>query len=51
MPDMSEEFITEVSERYIELFENITGENFTKADNTNLEERIENNINNFLAKA
>jgi len=50
MPEMPDEFINEVSDRYIELFENITGENFIKADNSNLEQRIENNINTFLSK-
>jgi len=51
MPEMPDEFINEVSERYIELFENITGENFIKADNSNLAQRIENNINIFLSKS
>ncbi len=50
MPEMSDDFIEEVSDRYIELFENITGENFTKADSTNLEQRIEKNISSFLSK-
>jgi phosphoribosylaminoimidazole-succinocarboxamide synthase len=50
MPEMSDDFIKEVSDRYIELFENITGENFIKADNTNLEQRIEDNITDFLSK-
>ena len=48
VPEMNESFITEVSERYIELFEKITGEKFAKADLTNLEHRIESNINSFL---
>ncbi len=51
IPEMSDDFIEEVSERYIELFENITGENFIKADDSNLEQRIENNINAFLSKS
>ncbi|MBA7695818.1 hypothetical protein ES703_104458 [subsurface metagenome] len=46
---MTDDFVKEVSDRYIELFENITGENFKKADNTNLEQRIEDNIRSFLA--
>ncbi|MBN2524463.1 MAG: phosphoribosylaminoimidazolesuccinocarboxamide synthase [Bacteroidales bacterium] len=49
MPEMSDEFVTEVSERYIELYENITGEDFDKADNKDLNKRIENNINSFLS--
>lgn len=50
VPEMSDAFIKEVSDRYIELFENITGEKFVKVDSENLLERIENNINAFLAK-
>ncbi|MBA7517088.1 Phosphoribosylaminoimidazole-succinocarboxamide synthase [subsurface metagenome] len=49
IPEMTDDFVKEVSDRYIELFENITGENFKKADNTNLEQRIEDNIRSFLA--
>jgi len=50
IPEMSDEFVTEVSERYIELYENITGEDFDKADSKDLKKRIENNINSFLSK-
>ncbi|MGD2035019.1 MAG: phosphoribosylaminoimidazolesuccinocarboxamide synthase [Bacteroidales bacterium] len=49
VPDMSDEFISEVSDRYIELYENITGEQFIEAGSANLEARIENNINSFLS--
>jgi phosphoribosylaminoimidazole-succinocarboxamide synthase len=49
MPEMPEAFIGEVSERYIELFENITGESFVKADTTQIEQRILDNITTFLA--
>jgi phosphoribosylaminoimidazole-succinocarboxamide synthase len=48
IPDMTPEFIEQVSERYIELFENITGEEFEKADNTDIEQRIVKNVNHFL---
>ena len=48
VPYMSEEYISIVSDRYIELYENITAKSFIKVDNTNLENRIENNINNYL---
>lgn len=48
VPEMTETFVTEVSDRYIELFEKITGEKFIKADLTDLEKRIESNINGFL---
>lgn len=48
VPEMNDKFINEVSERYIELFENITGEKFIKADISNVPERIETNCKNFL---
>ena len=50
VPDMPESFIKEVSERYIELFENITGETFVKADTSSIEQRILNNINDFISR-
>ncbi len=48
MPEMSDEFVKEVTERYIELFESITGEKFQKEDTSDILKRIENNINQFL---
>ncbi|MCM4156876.1 phosphoribosylaminoimidazolesuccinocarboxamide synthase [Gramella sp. AN32] len=48
VPEMSDEYIETVSERYIELYENITGENFKKADVSNIESRITENVNSFL---
>ena len=48
IPAMSEEYIETVSERYIELFENILGEKFIKADISNIHERIEKNVLNYL---
>ncbi|MBN2166823.1 MAG: phosphoribosylaminoimidazolesuccinocarboxamide synthase [Marinilabiliaceae bacterium] len=50
VPDMSDEFITQVSERYIELFENITGDKFVKADASNVSSRIEKNVMEALTK-
>lgn len=50
IPEMSEEYIASVSERYIELFENILGESFVKADISNINERIEKNVLAFLNK-
>jgi len=50
VPEMSEEKINEISERYIELYENITGENFVKSDVSNITERIEKNVLAFLNK-
>jgi phosphoribosylaminoimidazole-succinocarboxamide synthase len=48
VPEMSESFVLSVSERYIELFESITGDSFVKSDLENIQDRIENNINLFL---
>ncbi|MCC7532734.1 MAG: phosphoribosylaminoimidazolesuccinocarboxamide synthase [Bacteroidia bacterium] len=47
-PDMSDEFIESVSNRYIELFEQITGKKFVKAEYSDVEKRIEQNINAYL---
>ena len=48
VPEMSEAYIQTVSERYIELYENITGETFVKADVSDIEARIEQNVLNYL---
>ncbi|BDB57519.1 phosphoribosylaminoimidazolesuccinocarboxamide synthase [Flavobacterium ammonificans] len=48
IPDMTDTYIESVSERYIELYENILGEKFVKADITNINERIEKNVVDFL---
>ena len=48
--EMSDEFINDVSERYIELFELITGDKFIKEDVSDVLHRVENNINNYLNK-
>ncbi|GLU44940.1 phosphoribosylaminoimidazolesuccinocarboxamide synthase [Allomuricauda sp. NBRC 101325] len=50
VPEMSDEYIETVSNRYIELFENITGEKFVKSDISNLQERILANVTTYLAK-
>jgi len=50
VPEMSNEKINEISERYIELYENITGETFIKSDLTNISDRIERNVLDFLNK-
>ena len=50
VPVMSDEFIMEVSDRYIELYESITGDKFEKADISDVESRIETNVKKFLAK-
>jgi phosphoribosylaminoimidazole-succinocarboxamide synthase len=48
VPFMSDEFVTSVSDRYIELYENITGDKFQKSDTTKIQSRIENAVNEFL---
>lgn len=49
VPVMSDAYVEEVSERYIELFENITGEKFVKEDVSNIAARIERNVLSYLA--
>lgn len=48
VPEMPEEFVSQVSERYIELYESITGSKFERADISNVINRVETNILNFL---
>lgn len=48
VPEMTDEIVTSISERYIELYEHITGEKFVKEDTSNIAERIEKNVNNYL---
>lgn len=49
IPNMSDEKIREISDRYIELYENITGKTFEKSDTSNLEGRIQKNVTEYLA--
>src|SRR5690554_4655028 len=44
IPAIPEDFVALVTERYIELYEKITGKSFVKADVSNIEERINRNI-------
>ena len=48
IPDMTDEFVNSVSERYIELYENLTGEVFIRSDVAQIMERVEGSIRNFL---
>jgi len=48
VPSMSDSYIQSISERYIELYENITGRSFVPADHSNIESRIEKNIREYL---
>ena len=51
VPEMSDTYIETVSERYIELYENITGEAFVKGDVANIQQRIESNVLDYLANS
>ena len=48
MPEIPDEFVQEVTDRYIELYENITGESFVRGEYSDILGRIEENVNNFL---
>jgi len=50
VPEMTDSWINEISERYIELYEKITGEAFQRAETKEILERIERNIHTFLRK-
>ncbi|SHJ36030.1 phosphoribosylaminoimidazolesuccinocarboxamide synthase [Pseudozobellia thermophila] len=50
VPEMTDEYIDSVSERYIELYENITGTTFEKADISNIHQRISDNVLAYLNK-
>jgi phosphoribosylaminoimidazole-succinocarboxamide synthase len=51
VPEMADEWVTLISERYIELFEQVTGEPFLRADNESMLERIEQSIRSFSFRA
>jgi phosphoribosylaminoimidazole-succinocarboxamide synthase len=48
VPEMPDEFVMQVSERYTDLYEKLTGEKFVKSDTTEILKRISGNINEFL---
>ena len=50
MPELDDEFITKVSERYIELYEKMSGEAFVKPNAGDVMERIATNVKNYLEK-
>ena len=50
IPEMNDDKILEISNRYIELYENITGEKFEKGDTSDILKRIQTNITSFLEK-
>jgi len=49
VPEMNEEWVNQISERYIELYEKITGEKFERADSSDINRRIEKNILSFMS--
>lgn len=50
IPEMSEDFVRSVSDRYIELYERITGKTFVREELSHLEERIERNLSHYLSR-
>ena len=48
VPEMTDEKVNSISDRYIELYENITGETFKKEDTSNVLKRVEENVMQFL---
>ena len=48
VPEMTPEIVAGISERYIELFENISGESFNRADVSDITARIEKNVLEYL---
>lgn len=48
VPEMTDEIVNNISNRYIELYENITGEKFVKSETSDLATRIETNVKNYL---
>ncbi|QZE15641.1 phosphoribosylaminoimidazolesuccinocarboxamide synthase [Halosquirtibacter laminarini] len=50
LPEFTSEFVSQVSERYIELYEYITGDKFVRSDISDVAKRIETNVNTYLSK-
>ena len=51
VPEMTPEIVENISNRYIELYEHITGDKFNKEQHDDIEKRIEANVNAYLEKA
>ena len=49
MPVMPDDFVEVVTDRYIELYEKITGKAFVKSDTSNIQERIQTNVDRYLS--
>ena len=50
VPEMNDEWIKQISDRYIELYEKLTGEKFIRSENVHIYERVEKNVLNALSK-
>ena len=50
MPNMPDSFVQTISDRYIELYEKITGKEFIESDTSNIQKRIEDNVGQYLAQ-
>ena len=48
VPEMTDEIVQSISDRYIELYEHITGEKFVKTQSENIQDRIEKNVSAYL---
>jgi phosphoribosylaminoimidazole-succinocarboxamide synthase len=48
MPFMTDDFVHTITDRYIELYEKITGNDFVKSDVENIEQRIDRNVRAYL---
>ncbi len=50
MPDMPDEFVQTITNRYIELYERISGNTFVKSETSDIANRIQSNVENYLNK-
>jgi phosphoribosylaminoimidazole-succinocarboxamide synthase len=50
VPEMTAEIVNGITDRYVELYENIVGEKFEKAEGTDILARIEKNVTDCLAE-
>ena len=50
VPEMTEDIVNGITDRYVELYENITGERFEKAEGDDISSRIERNVTDCLAR-
>ena len=50
VPEMTEDIVASISDRYIELYEQITGDKFVKNESSSILDRIETNVNNAITE-